>query len=88
MKFSQFAQKTYPAIGKGANKHAFARTLFDAIVNDDGKDILQGYSDESFKSYYNGSVSIAKLAQKLSSSIEPAEFVEFLDAGLSKFYSE
>ena len=79
MKFSEFAQKAYPAIGKGANQHSFARTLFDAIVNDDGKDILEGYSDESFKSYYNGSVSIAKLAQKLSSSIEPAEFVEFLE---------
>ena len=79
MKFSEFAQKAYPAIGKGANKHAFAKTLFDAIVDDVGREILDEYSDESFKSYYNGSVSISKLAKKLSSNIEPAEFVGYLD---------
>ena len=79
MKFSEFAQKAYPAIGKGANKHSFAKTLFDAIVDDVGREILDEYSDESFKSYYNGSVSISKLAKKLSSNIEPAEFVEYLE---------
>lgn len=54
MNFKDFAHLLSPSIGAGSSTHAFTRSLFEAIVTEDGLDILNGYDKESFKAYYNG----------------------------------
>ncbi|MBR2214346.1 MAG: hypothetical protein IJ849_01150 [Selenomonadaceae bacterium] len=78
MKFSEFAQKLRTVIGNGANTHEFARTILDAIINEDGTEILDGKSASSYKAYYNGKSEITALAKEISIYVEPTEFEEYL----------
>jgi len=78
MKFSEFAQKLRTVIGNGANTHEFARTILDAIINEDGTEILDGKSASSYKAYYNGKSEITALAREISIYVEPTEFEEYL----------
>ena len=48
-----------------SSTHAFTRSLFEAIVTEDGLDILNGYDKESFKAYYNGNTQITGGAKQL-----------------------
>ena len=84
MKFSEFVQLLYPIIGAGNPTHAFTRSLYETIVTEEGQSILEDYSAETFKAYYNGNTSITRLAQKVIAYIEPEEFcgyiAEFSDA--------
>lgn len=79
MKFSEFAHLIHPIVDGSANQHTFAKTILDAIIRDDGKSILEEYSQETFKSYYNGNTAITKLAKKITTSIEPMLFEEYLE---------
>lgn len=86
MKFSEFVQLLYPIIGAGNPTHAFTRSLYETIVTEEGQSILEDYSAETFKAYYNGNTSITRLAQKVIAYIEPEEFcgyiAEFSDAAV------
>ena len=64
MKFKDFAHLLHPSIGAGSSTHAFTRSLFEAIVTEDGLDILNGYNKESFKAYYNGNTQITGLQRR------------------------
>lgn len=77
MKFNEFAQLLHPVIGGASSTHAFAKTLFDAILTDDGRDILEEVKEETYKAYYNGNTGISRIAKKISPYIEPEEFVEY-----------
>ena len=61
-----------------SSTHAFTRSLFEAIVTEDGLDILNGYNNESFKAYYNGNTKISGLARKISPYVEPFGFSEYI----------
>ncbi len=78
MNFRDFAHLLYPSIGAGSSTHAFTRSLFEAIVTEDGLDILNGYDKESFKAYYNGNTKISSLARKISPYVEPFGFSEYI----------
>lgn len=78
MNFKEFAHLLSPSIGAGNSTHAFARSLFEAIVIEDGLDILNGYDKESFKAYYNGNTKISGLARKISPYVEPFGFSEYI----------
>lgn len=78
MNFKEFAHLLSPSIGAGSSTHAFARSLFEAIVIEDGLDILNGYDKESFKAYYNGNTKISGLARKISPYVEPFGFSEYI----------
>ena len=78
MKFKDFAHLLHPSIGAGSSTHAFTRSLFEAIVTEDGLDILNGYNKESFKAYYNGNTKISGLARKISPYVEPFGFSEYI----------
>ena len=78
MNFQEFAHLLSPSIGAGNSTHAFARSLFEAIVIEDGLDILNGYDKESFKAYYNGNTKISGLARKISPYVEPFGFSEYI----------
>ena len=79
MEFSEFARLLHPIVDGEASQPAFAKTLIEAILRDDGIEILSGYSPETFKAYYNGNTAITKLAKKISKFIEPALFEAYLE---------
>jgi len=80
MEFSEFVQLLHPIIGGSSSTHAFARTIFDAIVNEDGLTILNEYSESSFKAYYNGTTKITKIAKAISPYVDQTEFASYFDA--------
>lgn len=79
MNFQKFANLLYSVIGAGNSTHAFTKALFDAIVTDEGQDILDGYGKDSYKAYFNGNMQITKLAQKVSLYVDQLEFAGFID---------
>lgn len=78
MMFKDFAQLLFPIIGAGNSTHAFTRSIFEAMVAEAGQEILDGYSNETFKAYYNGNTEITRLAKKIFPYIEPFEFSEYI----------
>ena len=77
MKFHEFAQLMHPVIGGASSTHAFVKTLFDAILIEDGREVLEEVGEDTYKSYYNGNTGISRIAKKLSPYLEPEEFVAF-----------
>lgn len=77
MKFHEFAQLMHPAIGGASSTHAFVKTLFDAIIIEDGREVLEEVGEDTYKSYYNGNTGISRIAKKLNPYLEPEEFVAF-----------
>lgn len=78
MDFKKFVELTRPVIGGKGGIHKYVRTLFDAILTDDGRDILEDYSDSSFKSYGNGNVQITEIAKAMSPHLDLVEFASFI----------
>lgn len=77
MKFNEFARRLHTIIGGASSTHAFAKTLFDAIVTEEGRSVLEEVSEESYKAYYNGNTSISRMAKKISPYVDSEEFVGF-----------
>ena len=86
MEFKEFVQLLHPVIGAGNSTHAFARSIFDAIVTEEGQSVLEEYTNSTFKAYFNGNTGISKLAKKISAYVEPEEFSayfgQFSDAAI------
>lgn len=80
MKFSEFVLVLFPIIGAGNSTSAFTRTLFDTIIDDNGKATIESLKDPTFKAYYNGNNDISKIARKITAYIEPMEFEEYIDS--------
>lgn len=78
MLFNEFANKLFSVLGNGASTHVFTRTLFDAITTNSGKDILVGYTDSSYKGFYNGHTSISGISKKINTYVEPMEFSTYI----------
>lgn len=78
MDFIEFVKITRPIIGGKSNISTYVKTLFDAILTDNGKDILDDYSNATFKSYANGSTSINKISMAMVPYIDPVEFSSFI----------
>ncbi len=74
MEFPEFISLLYSVIGAANSTHAFTKSILEAIVTDEGQEVLDGYSEDSYKAYYNGHTKITRLAQKISVYIEPEEF--------------
>ena len=79
MTFSEFVNLLFPIIGAGSSTHAFTRSMFDAILDDSGHGILDEYSEETYKAYYNASTGISRIAKKICAYMEPEKFVSFID---------
>ena len=79
MEFSEFASLLYPIIGEGSSTHQFAHTLFDTIITEENSEILESYSSNTFKAYFNGKTSIKKISQKILLFIEPEQFKSYLE---------
>lgn len=78
MNFKKFVELIRPIIGGKGGVHKFVRTLFDAILNDDGRDILDDYSDSSYKAYANGITQITEISKAMSPHLDEGEFASFI----------
>lgn len=78
MEFSTFMQRLFPVIGFGSSTHAFTKSMLEAILTDDSGDILDVYSKNTYKAYYNGTTKITRIAQKIGRFVEPEEFVKYI----------
>ena len=79
MEFSDFVQLLFPTIGAGSSTHAFTKSIFEAIITDEGVDALDERSPDTYKAYFNGNTKITKLAHSISAYIEPEEFIEYIE---------
>lgn len=78
MDFVEFVSITRPIIGGKSGVHTYVKTLFDAILTENGKDILVDYGDSTFKAYTNGSTSISKISKAMVPYIDPVELSSFI----------
>lgn len=78
MNFVEFVSITRPIIGGKGSVHIYVRTLFDAILTENGKEILDGYSPSSYKAYANGKTSITDISKAMVQYIDPVEFSSFI----------
>jgi len=78
MNFVEFVSITRPIIGGKGGVHIYVRTLFDAILTENGKEILDGYSTSSYKAYSNGKTSITDISKAMVQYIDPVEFSSFI----------
>jgi hypothetical protein len=80
MEFTEFVNLLKPIIGGAENTHSFVKTLFDVVVTEEGKPLLEDVKAPTYKAYFNGKTKITKIAQRISPYLEPEEFVIYLDA--------
>ena len=78
MEFKDFVQTLHPIIGGSSNQGAFVKTLFDVIVTDEGQSALDEQSEVTYRSYFNGSTGISRIAKKISPYIETENFVSYI----------
>ena len=62
MEFKVFAKKLKNVIGGKSNTKIFTKTIFEAMMNESGPELLAGTSPDTFKAYFNGNTSISKVA--------------------------
>ena len=78
MLFHEFADKLSSVIRSGNSTDKFTKSLFSAIVTDNGQDILDGYKNTSYKGFYNGRTSISRISKKINTYIDPIEFSDYI----------
>ena len=78
MNFVEFVTITRPILGGKGGVQVYVRTLFDAILTENGKEILDGYSKESYKAYAGGKTSIRDISKAMVQYIDPVEFSSFI----------
>ena len=78
MNFVEFVNITRPIIGGKDGIHIYVRTLFDAILTESGKEILDSYSYESYKAYAGGKTSINRISKAMVQYVDPVEFSSFI----------
>lgn len=78
MEFKDFVQTLHPIIGGSSNQGAFVKTLFDVIVTEDGQSALDEQSEVTYRSYFNGSTGISRIAKKISPYLETENFVSYI----------
>ena len=78
MTFSSFAKRLYPIVGEGCSTGAFTKSLL-ASITEDAEEILDGYSKNTYKSYFNDTNSIQKFAKRIAMYVEPEAFVSYIN---------
>ena len=79
MQFKDFIRKLSSVIRAGGSTDKFTRSIFEAIVTEEGQPILDEYKKSSYKGFYNGSTSIRKISQKINAYIDPMEFADYIN---------
>lgn len=80
MEFKVFAKKLKNVIGGKSNTKIFTKTIFEAMMNESGSELLAGTSPDTFKAYFNGNTSISKVAALILANLsDDDEFPSYLD---------
>ena len=80
MEFKIFAKKLKNVIGGKSNTKIFTKTIFEAMMNDSGPELLADTSPDTFKAYFNGNTSISKVAALILANLsDDDEFPSYLE---------
>lgn len=80
MEFKIFAKKLKNVIGGASNTKEFTKTIFEAMMNDSGPELLADTSLDTFKAYFNGNTSISKVAALILANLsDDDEFPSYLE---------
>lgn len=80
MEFKTFAKKLKNVIGGKSNTKIFTKTIFEAMMNESGPELLKGTSPDTFKAYFNGNTSISKVAALVLANLsEDDDFPTYLE---------
>ncbi|EOU1127461.1 hypothetical protein AB8I98_001376 [Clostridium perfringens] len=80
MEFKIFAKKLKNVIGGKSNTKIFTKTIFEAMMNDSGPELLADTSLDTFKAYFNGNTSISKVAALILANLsDDDEFPSYLE---------
>lgn len=80
MEFKVFAKKLKNVIGGKSNTKIFTKTIFEAMMNESGPELLKGTSPDTFKAYFNGNTSISKVAALVLANLsDDDEFPAYLE---------
>ncbi len=80
MLFSEFAQLLRPVLGGAMGEGDFAMTLFSNIVTGDGDRVVEEVANSTYRAYFNGTLKITKMAQKIGPYLETENFASYLAA--------
>ena len=78
MEFKSFVQVLHPIIGGASSQGAFAKTLFDVIIDEKDESLLDEQSDVTYRAYFSGTTGISRIARKISPYIETENFVKYV----------
>lgn len=80
MECKVFAKKLKNVIGGKSNTKIFTKTIFEAMMNESGPELLAGTSPDTFKAYFNGNTSISKVAALILANLsDDDEFPSYLE---------
>ena len=80
MEFKIFAKKLKNVIGGKSNTKIFTKTIFEAMMNESGPELLAGTRPDTFKAYFNGNTSISKVAALILANLsDDDEFPSYLE---------
>nr|DAZ40355.1 MAG TPA: hypothetical protein [Caudoviricetes sp.] len=75
--------RLFPIIGAGSSTHAFTKSMFEVMLEDGYSDALDGYSEDTYKAYFNGNTGISRIAKTICVHMEPENFVSYIDDGFT-----
>lgn len=79
MQFKDFISKLSSVISAGGSTDKFTKSIFGAILTDEGQDILDEYKPSSYKGFYNGNTSISGISKKINAYLEPMNFAAYIE---------
>ena len=79
MEFKVFAKKLKNVIGGKSNTKNFTKTVFEAMMNESGPELLTRTSQDTFKAYFNDNTSISKVAALILANLSDDEFPSYLE---------
>lgn len=80
MEFKVFAKKLKNVIGGKSNTKIFTKTIFEAMMNESGPELLADTSLDTFKAYFNGNTSISKVAALILANLsDDDDFSSYLE---------
>ncbi len=78
MEFSKFAKLLFPILGDGKSINAFVRGLFENIVDNDRREIVDAREDNTFNRYYSGKNGISQIARDINTHVDPMLFENYI----------
>jgi hypothetical protein len=80
VEFKDFAFKLKKVIGGANNTQIFTKTLFEAMMNDSGPELIKNIKLATFKSYFNGYTGISNVASIVLANLsDDYEFPAYLE---------